>query len=107
MKNNQPNYKAIYTDILCTKFPDKMPECFSLLRKKELSVIDIIELNVKIFGIQDKETFEANQKHRSYGESDIIQILNYQKKNQLNNIELARHFKLSRNTVAKWKKMFL
>ncbi|MGC4128924.1 MAG: helix-turn-helix domain-containing protein [Bergeyella sp.] len=107
MKNNQPDYKTIYRDILQKKYPEKKQECLPLIReKKNLSVLDIIELNIKIFGTSP-ETFEENQKHRSYSKSDILKILDYQKKHNLNNIELARHFKLSRNTVAKWKKMFL
>lgn len=101
-----PDYRTIYTDIVQKKYPEKVKECISLIQKKNLSAIDIIELNRKIFGIPDKETQAENQKHRYYKKSDIIKILRYQKKNHLNNTELARHFKLSRNSVAKWKKIF-
>ena len=107
MKNNQPDYKTIYTDILHKKYPEKKAECFPLLEKENLSVLDIIELNKKIFGIADKETQAENQKHRSYSKSDILKILDYQKKHKLNNSQLSKHFKLSRNSVTKWKKMFL
>lgn len=72
-----------------------------------MSAIEIIELNKKIFGIPDKETESENRKHRSYNKSDILEMLDYQKEQQLNNSQLASHFKLSRNTVAKWKKNFL
>jgi len=102
----KPDYKNIYSDILEKKYPHKTEECLPLLRKKkDLSVMDILELNLRIFGTSS-ETFETNQKHRSYGKSDILQILDYQKRNQLSNSQLARHFKLSRNTVAKWKRIF-
>ena len=107
MKNNQPDYKTIYTDILHKKYPEKKAECFPLLEKENLSVLDIIELNKKIFGIADKETQAENQKYRSYSKSDILKILDYQKKHKLNNSQLSKHFKLSRNSVTKWKKMFL
>ena len=107
MKNNQPDYETIYADILHKKHPEKKAECFPLLEKENFSVLDIIELNKKIFGIADKETQAENQKHRSYSKSDILSILDYQKKHKLNNIKLARHFGLSRNTVAKWKKTFV
>lgn len=107
MKYNQPDYKRIYSDILNKKFPHKKEECKSLLNKKQLSVLDIIELNQKIFETSDEKTLQNNQRHRSYNRKDIIQILDYQKKHHLNNTQLAAHFKLSRNTVAKWKKMFL
>ena len=102
-----PDYKQIYTDILDKKYPDKKEECKIILEKEQLSTIHIIELNQKIFGVGDKETERFNQKHRSYSKTDILQILDYQNKNKLNNSQLANHFQLSRNTIAKWKKMFL
>lgn len=105
--NTRPDYKAIYKEILRRKFPGKMAECQSFLEKDHLSAIDILHLNEKIFGIPDKKTFATSQKHRSYSRSDIIEILDYQKKHKLNNSQLANHFKLSRNSVAKWKKIFL
>lgn len=101
-----PDYKRIYNDIIIKNFPDKKDCCMRLLQKESLSVVDIIALNEKIFGSPDKETFAANQRHRSYRKADILKILDYQKKNELNNTQLAIHFKLSRNTVAKWKKNF-
>jgi len=106
MKNTQPDYKAIYKDILNKEHPEKKEECEKLLRKEHLSVLNIIELNRKIFGTSDKETKMSNQRRRSYNPTDILQILEYQKKNKLNNVQLASHFGLSRNTVAKWKKIF-
>jgi len=104
---NHPNYKNIYSDIVTKKFPHKQKECETLLTMDNLSFLNIIELNTIIFGTSDLQTENFNQKHRSYQKSDIIKILEYQKKYKLNNIQLANHFKLSRNTVAKWKKMFL
>ena len=101
-----PDYKRIYSDILNKKFPDKICNCKKLMEKKSLSVLDILELNEKIFGASDKETEIFNQKHRAYKEDSIREILNYQIKNKYNNTELARHFKLSRNTVAKWKLIY-
>lgn len=55
--------------------------------------------NEIIFG---KKT--ENQKFKSYKRSDILKILDYQKKHKLNNIQLAKHFKMSRNTITKYKK---
>lgn len=74
----------------------------NILRKQKLSAIDILELNKRIFGETGK-----NQKYRSYSKSDILQVLDYQKKYSLNNTQLALHFRLSRNTIAKWKKQFV
>jgi len=100
-----PDYKRIYTDIINKKNPEKSEECRNLLVKKELSVMDILELNKKIFGEEDKTKKTNNHRFRSYQKSDILQILDYQRKNNLNNIQLANHFKTSRNTIAKWRKI--
>ena len=100
------NYQQIFRDILDTKYPEKKKVCIPLLQKENLSAMDIVKINTKIFGIS-RENETSNQKHRSYHKSDILKILNYQKKHNCNNSQLANHFKLSRNTVTKWKKMFL
>ncbi|REC78109.1 helix-turn-helix domain-containing protein [Chryseobacterium elymi] len=104
--NTKPDYNRIYQDILDSKYPHKKEECRTLLEKKELSLLDIIQLNDTIFGTKNMETEAFNQQHRSYDRQTIFEILDYQKKNKLSNSQLARHFKLSRNTVAKWKKMY-
>ncbi|MXS71884.1 helix-turn-helix domain-containing protein [Flavobacteriaceae bacterium W22] len=103
MKYPSPDYKLIFTDILDKKFPHKKEKCQILLKKKNLSAMDIIELNNNIFNTPDRE----NQKYRSYSKSDILKILDYQKNHKLNNTQLSTYFKLSRNSVTKWKKMFL
>ena len=100
------NYQQIFRDILDTKYPEKKKVCIPLLQKENLSAMDIVKINTKIFGIS-RENETSNQKHRSYHKSDIFHILDYQKKHNCNNSRLANHFKLSRNTVTKWKKMFL
>lgn len=101
-----PDYKLIYSDIIDKKFPDRKEEFQSLLSKSNLSFLDILNLNEKIFQNETGKQ-KDNQKHRSYSKADILQILDYQKKHRLNNIQLAGHFKLSRNTVTKWKRTFL
>ena len=102
-----PDYKNIFKDILSQKYPEKTSNCLGILNKPHLTAIDIIKLNQMIFeGTTNKLPEESNQKYRSYSKSDILQILDYQQKHKFNNSQLARHFKLSRNTVAKWKKMF-
>ncbi|REC63563.1 helix-turn-helix domain-containing protein [Chryseobacterium pennae] len=105
MKEFLPNYKKIYVDILTKKFPHKHEECQDLLQKQKLSALDIIALNKKIFG-KDEYNVSRNQKHRSYKESDILEMLDYQKKHKINDSQLAKHFNLSRNSVTKWKRIF-
>lgn len=100
------NYKKIYSDILKKKCPEKIPNCYQLLKKERLSFLDVIELNRIIFDKFDREMEISNQKHRFYDKFSILEILEYQKKNNLNNTQLANHFKLSRNSIAKWKKIF-
>ncbi len=98
----RPNYKQIYWDILNIKQPSKKNDCAKILFKKRLSALDILELNKLIF---EKEN--VNSKYRSYSKLDIIEILTYQKTYKLSNVELANHFKISRNTISKWKRSFL
>ncbi len=103
----KPDYKAIYTDLINKKYPERVNEFQYYLQKKTLKRIDVIKLNNKIlidYNIQDKR---FNQKFRSYQEEEIIEILRYQQKKQLNNTQLAKKFNLSRNTVTKWKKIFI
>ncbi|CAD0224617.1 helix-turn-helix domain-containing protein [Chryseobacterium sp. JV274] len=104
-KKTTPNYRQIYIDLINIKFPEKMEKCLPLLNKADLSEIDIIELNNMIFERADKEIEKFNQRHRSYSLPSIQKILDYQKKHNYNNTQLANHFRLSRNTVTKWKKM--
>ena len=106
MSGTSPNYKQIYIDILDKKFPHKKEACNKILSKTRVSTIDVIVLNKIIFGTA-KETNSFNQKHRSYSKNHILHILDYQKKHKLNNSQLANHFKLSRNTVSKWRKIFI
>ncbi|MGG5208245.1 helix-turn-helix domain-containing protein [Chryseobacterium sp. MIQD13] len=107
MKNqNQPDYKKIYNDLIVKKYPEKLVKCRMLLQKKELSVLDIICLNQMIFEKTGNYSTKENQKFRSYDKNTICYILDYQKEYKLNNIQLANHFNLSRNTVAKWKKLY-
>ena len=102
-----PDYTRIYSDIITQKYPQKWEECRALLQKNTLSRLDIIVLNSKIFGKTDRQSIGFNQKFRSYTKADIMQMLDYQKQHNLNNVQLATHFRISRNSVTKWKKMFL
>ncbi|CAA7196671.1 MULTISPECIES: helix-turn-helix domain-containing protein [Chryseobacterium] len=106
MKKTCVNYKLLFLDILDKKYPEKKESCRNILKKQELSILDIIDLNRIIFGCIDQERSRFDQNHRSYNESSVFQILDYQKKHKLNNSELARHFKLSRHTVRKWKNRY-
>ena len=99
---NTPDYKRIYNDIIDEKFPHLREQCNAMLAKNEFSVLDVIEINQTLFG-----TSEISHKYISYQRSDIMEILSFQKKNKLNNVQTALYFKLSRNTIAKWKKIYI
>ncbi|ASW75029.1 transposase [Chryseobacterium piperi] len=107
MKEQGPDYKQIYMDMIQMKYPDKFENCRTILQKKRLAVLDVLELNQIIFGLKDMETERFNQRHRSYDKLTITRILELQQKNGYSNTEISNQFKISRNTVAKWKKTFL
>lgn len=102
-----PNYKMIYEDILEKKYPQKKELCQTILNKIDITVLDILTLENLIFGKSNPKSSIINQRHRAYNKFDILQILDYQKEYQLSNSQLAKQFKLSRNSISKWKKIFL
>ncbi|AZA49831.1 helix-turn-helix domain-containing protein [Chryseobacterium carnipullorum] len=106
MNNLSPDYKRIYTDIINKNHPEKRELCQKILEKSELSILDILKLNALIFTNAGRETLKSNQQLRSYDKSTICEILEYQRKNNYTNHQLALHFKLSKNTITKWKKLF-
>ena len=102
---DNPDYVKIYSDIIRIKYPDKYEICKDLLSKKQLDALEVITLNNRIFGAEKKYS-SINGSFRSYDTNSIFKILDHQKKFNLTNIELAKHFGLSRNTVTKWKKNY-
>ncbi|WP_114819806.1 helix-turn-helix domain-containing protein [Chryseobacterium sp. KLBC 52] len=102
-----PDYKQIYTDILEEKFPEKLRDAVIRLKLETLhSAYDILKFNQLIFGEAEYEVGLNNQKLRSYDRESILRILSYQKRNGLTNVQVSHHFKISRNTIAKWKSIF-
>ena len=106
MEKSRPDYNRIYNDMINIKLPHLKKEYSPVLSKKSLSALDVLDINRKLFGLS-KDTEHFNQRHRAYNKSDIFAILSYQKKHRLTNSQVALHFKLSRNTVTKWRKIFL
>ncbi|REC80279.1 helix-turn-helix domain-containing protein [Chryseobacterium elymi] len=102
-----PDYKQIYTDILEEEFPEKLLDAAIRLKLEALySSFDILKFNQLIFG-DAKYTIECdNQRLRSYDKESILKILSYQKRNGLTNLQVSNHFKISRNTIARWKAIF-
>lgn len=102
------NYKRIFEDLIKYHQPLKAKDCETILSKESLNVMDVITLNNIIFGSPSSlEVKKFNQRHRSYDKQSIQQILDYQSKHRLNNTQIAVKYNLSRNTIAKWKKLDL
>ncbi|CAH0205849.1 helix-turn-helix domain-containing protein [Chryseobacterium sp. Bi04] len=100
MESIGPDYVKIFSDIITKKFPEKISDCRNYLRKERLSSLEVITLNRIIF--HDGDT---HNEYKSYDYESIAKILEYQRKNKMTNIATASAFKLSRNTLAAWKKM--
>jgi len=103
---NYPNYNKIYLDIIDQKFPERKQELIPLLSKEIITSLEVINIQRKIFNLQSKEVNIFDQQRKSYDEESIKNILQYQISNKLNNKQTAIFFNLSRNSVAKWKKLF-
>ncbi|GAB0157164.1 hypothetical protein CHRYSEOSP005_24340 [Chryseobacterium sp. Alg-005] len=99
-----PFYSKIYQDIIIEKFPEMLNDKEIINRLNNIQAVeDVIALNEKLF---KKENIRDNQKLKSYDQKTIIKILEYQKKHNLSNTYISQRYKLSRNTVARWKKNF-
>lgn len=105
--DNRPFYHKLYTDLIRNKCPEKESACLVYLQKENWTALDVIQVNELLFGSKKMAGHAIDKKHRSYDQESIKQILLYQQKNKLNNKEIANKYGLSRNTVAKWKKLFL
>lgn len=102
----KPNFKEIYTDLIATKFPDKLVDKLIMWEVNQLkSSLDILRLNSLLFA-NKKNHNKLLQKSKSYQLQDIKSILKFQRQNNLNNSQTANHFKMSRNTIKLWKDKF-
>lgn len=99
METDGPDYVKIFSDIISKKFPEKTARCRYLLEKKKLSSLEVIILNRIVFQGDD-----THNEHKSYDDESISKILEYQRKMKMTNTAIASVFKLSRNTLAAWKK---
>ncbi|SIQ53117.1 MULTISPECIES: transposase [unclassified Chryseobacterium] len=106
MKKGNPNYKLIYSDMIDLKYPFKKEQCASILNKEQFTCLDVININKIIFGENESEE-NKNQKFKCYDKNTIFKILEYQKENHLTNTQVAAEFKMSRNTLASWKKKYI
>ena len=97
----KPNYQKIFQHIIAKKFPEKQLQTKKLLKQK-MSSLDVI----KISEILNSNVTSENQKHNSYDMHSILKILEIQRLNNMTNIDISEKYKISRNTVSKWKKLY-
>lgn len=101
-----PDYARIYSDLIQLKFPELQNEMQEYLQIKKIGYFDIQQINKKLFGEKKHEQLSIEQKYKAYDVATILEMLRYQKEYGYTNTQLANHFRLSRNTVANWKKTF-
>lgn len=102
----RPNYKKIYQDMLKMDYPEKLkdPKVIELLKKLNTTE-DVLNFNEKIFE-QSKESQQNNQKLKTYDKKTMLKLLQYQQKHGFSTSYMSRQYKISRTTIAKWKKTF-
>lgn len=104
----KPLYYKLYADMIKDKYPEKKEQCIGYLERTDWTALDVISINNILFGKgQDRTDIAIDMKHRSYDPDSIHKILNDQQKSKMTNKEIAYKYGLSRNTIAKWKRLFL
>jgi hypothetical protein len=106
MMRKTPNYKKIYHDIILKICPEREMEFKYFLDKESLLSWDIVRLDNLIFNNKDQDSFIFNQRHRSYDNETILYIIKYQKDHNINNSLTSKYFRISRNTLYRWKKIY-
>lgn len=102
------SYEILLRDILYSRADKfKNAEVESILGK--ISAIrnfnDVENINKTIF-FSEHENIGNYQRVKSFDKDKIDSILRDRLDNNLNNCEIARKYKISRNTIAKWIKLF-
>lgn len=101
----RPNYSKIYHDLLLAEYPEKLKDVKVKQLLQNLNTSDeVIKFNEKLFK-QSKESSENNQKLRTYDKATMLKILNYQKQHGFSSNYISKKYKISRTTIAKWKKI--
>lgn len=105
--SNRPFYKKLYADMIRDKYPEKAALCANFFKKDSWISLDVIRINEILFG-SGKESVDVrvDRKHRAYDRDSILEILQYQVKNELTNSAIVEEFGISRNTISKWKIAF-
>lgn len=86
--------------------PEKLqdPKIQSLLKNLKTTE-DVLNFNELVFK-QSKESLRNNQKLKTYDKKTMLKLLQYQKKHGFSTSFMSKKYKISRTTLAKWKKTF-
>lgn len=112
---NYINYKTLYLDFLqdlSVVLPDhvrlQLIDKVKNVKKEQFSTKVIASINKTIKQhIKRRGELKTHKFiNKNYDEDHIRYILDYQIKNKLTDTEISIQFKMSRTTLAKWKKAF-
>jgi hypothetical protein len=102
----RPNYKKIYYDLLKEKQPEKLgdPKILHLLNNLN-TMEDVLKINALVSD-SSKKNLKKNQQLKNYDKKTVLRLLHYQKKHNLSDNFMSKKLKMSRTTIAKWRKIF-
>ncbi len=104
-------YKSLYLDFIDdTEFESHIDKSFlkeSVMKIDEITSREIYKLNTLIREYSKSEyTWIQYQQLKSYDKDHILRVLKEQKEYDLSNSEISRKYNMSRNTIARWKRIF-
>ncbi|MCD9855717.1 hypothetical protein LUD75_13420 [Epilithonimonas sp. JDS] len=100
----KPNYTKIYLDLIKFRKKDDVISDSLLEKINNIKIVkDVLEIERELF---KNDNSAYNQKLRCYDEKTVKSILEHQRLNKITNTELGQKYKVSRNTIAKWRKIY-
>lgn len=96
-----PNYSKLYMDIASYYDITLQPQMVHKINNINKTV-DVLQINKAIF---ESSYFSLGQAN-AYQMADVMHILTYKRKNKLNLSQTANHFKMSRNTLTRWERVY-
>lgn len=109
---NYINYKSLYLDfvehsnLLSKQAKKDLIHRLKQEEKESISFKNLMTMNLIIKNDISQSNDKQIQRLKSYDKDYIQYILEYQNKYKLSNNQVSLEFKLSRNTISKWKKIY-
>lgn len=98
---NKPNYAKLYLD-MAAYYNIALSTDLQLAISKMVNTVDVLRVNKTIF----QSSAYSLQQGNAYQEADVLQILKFKREYKLSNSATALHFKMSRNTISRWEKLY-